>query len=87
MFVEEVDEDQDQTDPYKLEKRDDMDEEIKVNSLVELNSGGPIMTVVKISENDEVECIWFANDDSDGLSRATFPMACLLLESNEHVDD
>lgn len=54
-----------------------MEKEIKEGSLVNLNSGGPLMTV-KFVENKVVHCIWFGNW-SEGPCGTSFPIGCLTL--------
>lgn len=53
---------------------------MEVGDVVRLKSGGPPMTVEKVS-TDSVTCRWFAPDAAlggDGLSRqAVFPLLCL----------
>lgn len=38
--------------------------EFEVGDTVRLNSGGPLLTVSKILENEQVTCVWF-NDLDD----------------------
>ncbi len=59
-----------------------MDEQkFKIGDVVELNSGGPLMTVIKV-EDDWVGCCWY-----DGNSRVTdwkFFTSCLVRRPPHH---
>jgi uncharacterized protein YodC (DUF2158 family) len=55
-----------------------MADQLKVGDTVRLNSGGPLMTVTGIGDQEGgrtlIWCSWFTNDKED---RATFPMAAV----------
>jgi uncharacterized protein YodC (DUF2158 family) len=38
-------------------------EGIEVGDVVALHSGGPVMTVFRIGENEEVDCNWFNDSE------------------------
>lgn len=46
---------------------------IKAGSVVQLNSGGPLLTVEEVKENT-ADCIWFTGDELRG---AVFKLASL----------
>jgi uncharacterized protein YodC (DUF2158 family) len=48
--------------------------QFKPGDLVELNSGGPVMTVNERQSGDEYYCQWFAGKKLD---HGTFPLASL----------
>jgi uncharacterized protein YodC (DUF2158 family) len=50
--------------------------ELKVGDLVKLKSGGPVMTVVDVDE-DEVTCVWFPSNDHRKLREADFETVTL----------
>lgn len=50
-----------------------MSDNIQVGSVVQLNSGGPTMTVESI-ENNIAACVWFVNND---LKRAEFAITTI----------
>jgi uncharacterized protein YodC (DUF2158 family) len=50
------------------------EEEFKIGDVVELKSGGPAMTIIKIAAEDQVEATWF-NDG--GFDDITLPRAAL----------
>ena len=49
---------------------------LKVGDRVRIRSGGPLMTVDSIT-NDQVLCMW---DDGEGITSAPFPLATLMVE-------
>lgn len=49
-------------------------EELKIGDIVELNSGGPDMTVQHVSKNNIVGCYWNCNGKTEYYE---FPSACL----------
>ena len=53
----------------------DLPKTFKVGDTARLNSGGPLMTVVYVSEHGAVTCAWFSSDGSS--SESSFPSACL----------
>jgi uncharacterized protein YodC (DUF2158 family) len=59
--------------------------ELNVGDVVSLNSGGPLMTIKRRSENTEVECQWFDGQDLRGgafevrsLTKAEKPQAAVV---------
>lgn len=48
---------------------------LAVGDVVNLKSGSPLMTVMKLGEDGEVDVVWFA---PHGTNRAKFPIACLV---------
>ena len=50
-----------------------MDDQIKEGSTVCLNSGGPVMTVIRVA-GDKVICTWF---DGSQVQNAGFPASAL----------
>jgi uncharacterized protein YodC (DUF2158 family) len=50
--------------------------EFKAGDLVKLKSGGPVMTVVEVDE-DEVLCVWFPSDDHRKLREADFDIVTI----------
>ena len=58
-----------------------MNKHIEVGDLVQLKSGGPKMTVLKIGQHLDgcyVDCIWFSVDTSS-FSTMRFPLDCIQL--------
>lgn len=53
------------------------DEKITVGDKVRLNSGGPTMTVSKVCESGNLECMWFG--DTKDVSVGHFPLECLTI--------
>jgi uncharacterized protein YodC (DUF2158 family) len=63
--------------------------DIKIGTVVRLNSGGPLMTVEEVmkltrksGDIDGVACYWFHNDESYP-SRHVFPVEALKVEIKE----
>ena len=54
----------------------------KKGDVVQVKSGGPVMTV--LAEGEQVECLWFA-EGSETFQRDTFPAVCL--EAIEFEDE
>ena len=50
--------------------------EFQVGDVVQLKSGGPIMTV-STKEESKVQCAWFASDDESNVCVSLFPPAVL----------
>ena len=42
-----------------------MSQDIQPGSVVKFKSGGPKMTVARITEDGQVECHWFLSDESN----------------------
>ncbi|TAK49887.1 MAG: DUF2158 domain-containing protein [Xanthobacteraceae bacterium] len=49
---------------------------MKVGDIVQLKSGGPAMTVLKLEDAATLTCIWYASQGEDYRSRS-FPRAVL----------
>lgn len=49
-----------------------MNEEFKIGDVVQLKSGGVLMTVGEIKDKN-VSCVWFAGIESSSLQYATLP--------------
>lgn len=60
-----------------------MENKIKfeVGETVRLNSGGPLLTVSKLLENEQVECVWF--NDLDDVCTHIFDAALLFPDDDE----
>ena len=52
-----------------------MEQEIAPGDVVELKSGGPVMTVVRVAEAGAVYCQWFPSPDK--VREKSFPPAAL----------
>jgi len=53
--------------------------DFKIGEVVQLKSGGPLMTVEDINAHDMINCIWF---DGRGRKSAAFPAATLKVVNN-----
>lgn len=61
------------------------DEEVKIGALVQLNSGGPLMTVTECDE-ESATCTWIVNQGpSCVVHQHEFPIACLQLKNRMSV--
>ena len=63
-----------------------MAQEFKVGDVVQLKSGGPLMTVTYVGEQDgapRVWCSWFVNNTKE--EKGTFPPAALTAVSDEDL--
>jgi uncharacterized protein YodC (DUF2158 family) len=49
---------------------------LKIGNTVQLKSGGPVMTVLKIEAGNTITCIWFATEH-DEFRTQVFPEAVL----------
>lgn len=56
----------------------------KTGDVVQVKSGGPVMTV--LTEGEQVECLWFA-EGAEVFHRETFPAACLEAIEFEEAED
>jgi uncharacterized protein YodC (DUF2158 family) len=55
--------------------------EFEVGETVRLKSGGPLLTVSKLLENEQVECVWF--NDLDDVCTHVFDVALLFPDDDE----
>jgi uncharacterized protein YodC (DUF2158 family) len=55
----------------------------KIGDIVQLKSGGPNMTVVKV-EGGWVNCMWFAGEHFDKVTSFSFPPDTLQLVDKPH---
>jgi uncharacterized protein YodC (DUF2158 family) len=51
--------------------------DLEVGSVVQLKSGGPMMTVVDLNGKGGAVCVWFPGDNYSEAKTATFPPAAL----------
>ena len=54
-----------------------MAETFKVGDLVELKSGGPAMTVMRVDDEGHVHTNWFSGRDRGKLEKGEFPIEAL----------
>lgn len=62
---------------------------VKIGDTVQLKSGGPLMTVVRIESDGAVACMWYAPDAEEFRSQA-FVVGALdevILEDDEDDDE
>jgi uncharacterized protein YodC (DUF2158 family) len=62
--------------------------EFEVGDTVRLNSGGPLLTISKILENEQVTCVWF--NDMDDVCTHDFDAELLFSDDEDEwyeVDD
>ncbi|MBT9288953.1 YodC family protein [Prosthecodimorpha staleyi] len=54
--------------------------------VVSLRSGGPAMTVTKVTAT-EITCLWFAETDQTLRTGTVPPIALALIESDDEIED
>jgi uncharacterized protein YodC (DUF2158 family) len=57
---------------------------LKIGDIVQLKSGGPVMTVVKLDGEDAIACMWYAAQQGEFRTQ-NFPH--VLLDEIEFEDD
>lgn len=62
---------------------------VKIGDTVQLKSGGPLMTVVRIEADGAIACMWYAPDAEEFRSQAFVAAALdeVILEDDEDEDD
>lgn len=53
--------------------------ELKIGALVQLKSGGPVMTVYETHPNDHVAVIWYPGQPTERYCRELFPTDALFI--------
>lgn len=67
-----------------MSTQEDDDYGVEPGNVCQLSSGGPRMTVEKIT-GGEVSCVWF--DENDVLFRNKFPVEALTFEEEDDEDE
>ncbi len=57
---------------------------LKIGSIVQLKSGGPVMTITKIDDVNAITCIWYAAQPGEF---RTYVFTEVLLDEVEFEDD